>query len=292
MLLYLLIYFKVLIILLTKSFKSAMNWYYVENGKAVGPFDDAKFFEIFKSGKISTQTLVWNDTLKDWTLLGAVQDQIPLIAKNYSAEQETVTQPNTRFHSCKTSLTNTTVCSNCGMVINSSIAIKNNDFAFCPECFNSRTIEHSSMSATTSITPSKFFPRALAKLIDIVILSISLAAILNFYINFVSKSPAEQNVIAEFVKRPVMNLIVLIFMVFYNLIFLSIMGTTPGKLVMKLKVVTSTGEKPSFWTALIRSSSEILSMIIFYLGYLMSIIDSERRTLHDFIANTRVIQRE
>jgi uncharacterized RDD family membrane protein YckC len=38
-----------------------------------------------------------------------------------------------------------------------------------------------------------------------------------------------------------------------------------------------------------RFSAEILSGLIFYIGYIMVAFDSEKRALHDRICNTRVI---
>jgi uncharacterized RDD family membrane protein YckC len=40
-----------------------------------------------------------------------------------------------------------------------------------------------------------------------------------------------------------------------------------------------------------RAFGEIVSGIICYIGYLMMIWDEEKRTLHDRMANTRVVKR-
>ena len=53
--------------------------------------------------------------------------------------------------------------------------------------------------------------------------------------------------------------------------------------------VTPTGAPISSGQALGRSAAEILSRLICLIGYIMAAFDSEKRTLHDHIASTRVV---
>ena len=66
-------------------------------------------------------------------------------------------------------------------------------------------------------------------------------------------------------------------------------GQTIGKKVMGLKVVTTSGKKPDWVKALIRSLSRALSGILL-LGYLWMLWDEKSQTWHDKIADTYVVK--
>ncbi len=72
----------------------------------------------------------------------------------------------------------------------------------------------------------------------------------------------------------------------------SILSATPGKALMGLAVVSESGQRIDFKTALIRFACSYISMVIIYIGYLMQPFTSRRQTLHDMISETIVIRRE
>jgi hypothetical protein len=55
----------------SKSLPNDNNyWYYLDNNKnQIGPVSVKKIFDNYFEGKISDTTYVWNDTMKDWSLL-------------------------------------------------------------------------------------------------------------------------------------------------------------------------------------------------------------------------------
>lgn len=66
-------------------------------------------------------------------------------------------------------------------------------------------------------------------------------------------------------------------------------GTTLGKKLFNLKVVSTDGSELTFINVLYRETiGKYLSSIIF-IGYLMISIDSEKRGLHDRLCDTRVV---
>ena len=75
----------------------------------------------------------------------------------------------------------------------------------------------------------------------------------------------------------------------YSIFFIGKYGATPGKMACKIKVVDATGTKIGYGRATGRFFAEILSGLIFYIGYIMVAFDDEKRALHDRICNTRVI---
>lgn len=45
-----------------------MNWYYLDaRRERMGPFDDSAFEALIPDGGLKADTLVWNETLDDWT---------------------------------------------------------------------------------------------------------------------------------------------------------------------------------------------------------------------------------
>ena len=76
----------------------------------------------------------------------------------------------------------------------------------------------------------------------------------------------------------------------YNIYFVGRFGATPGKMALKIKIITQTGENMSYRRATSRYFSEWLSSLTIGLGYLVAFIDEERRTLHDRICDTRVVK--
>lgn len=75
--------------------------------------------------------------------------------------------------------------------------------------------------------------------------------------------------------------------------FYSRRGATPGKTVMKLKVLHSeSGAFPSFWQSVGRELiGKTLNLFSCCLGYLMPLFRADKRALHDLAFSTRVVQR-
>ena len=66
-------------------------------------------------------------------------------------------------------------------------------------------------------------------------------------------------------------------------------GQTLGKMAIGVRVVTVQGEKIGYGTACLRWISSVFSAIILLVGYLIAGFRSDKRSLHDLIAGTRVV---
>jgi GYF domain 2/Domain of unknown function (DUF4190) len=53
------------------------NWYYNENGKPTGPVTLADLRQLFTAGRVNAGTLVWHQTLVQWTPAGQVPELLP-----------------------------------------------------------------------------------------------------------------------------------------------------------------------------------------------------------------------
>jgi uncharacterized RDD family membrane protein YckC len=81
-------------------------------------------------------------------------------------------------------------------------------------------------------------------------------------------------------------------MFFYAAFFVKNFSGTPGKIALKLAVVRSNGEAMTWGCAFLRAAAVIFSLLSFGIGCLLAVFDAEKRTMHDFIANTRVLKVE
>lgn len=81
-------------------------------------------------------------------------------------------------------------------------------------------------------------------------------------------------------------LIALIYMVF----FMGYFAATPGMMLFRLKIIVAGGGKVSYLRAVGRYFASFLSYMLFGIGYLIIAFDSEKRSLHDMICNTRIIR--
>jgi uncharacterized RDD family membrane protein YckC len=84
-------------------------------------------------------------------------------------------------------------------------------------------------------------------------------------------------------------LIQLVLSIVYNVYFLTSRGATLGKMALGLKVIRADGGPISMGLALGRVFAEVLSGLTLYIGFIIAGFDSEKRSLHDRICDTRVI---
>jgi uncharacterized RDD family membrane protein YckC len=77
--------------------------------------------------------------------------------------------------------------------------------------------------------------------------------------------------------------------VVYFVGFWSTVGQTPGMNLMRVRVVSASGEAPSGWRSLLRLVGLALSVIFFFTGFLPALVDARRQALPDFMADTTVV---
>ena len=82
------------------------------------------------------------------------------------------------------------------------------------------------------------------------------------------------------------------FWLFYNTLFLGLWAATPGKHVMKLRVVQVNGLRLEWKHAFTRALVSLLSGYAVLIGYLWAKWEKDQRTWHDLLAQTVVIPAE
>ena len=154
-----------------------------------------------------------------------------------------------------------------------------------------------------------FFVRANAFIIDNLILSVvgaiflyimSLAGMLDLnavseIVNQYIDNPGSTDLVSKALDLPGMSTFFTIWSVvqaIYFIVFHAVWGATPGKKLMRIHVEMANGEKLSWAFSIFRFVASIVTQatLIFYgLGYLIVLIDPQKRALHDFVAQTRVV---
>ena len=154
-----------------------------------------------------------------------------------------------------------------------------------------------------------FFVRANAFIIDNIILSIfgalflyvmSLAGMLDLnavseIVNQYIENPTSTELVSKALEIPGMSAFFTIWsfvQAVYFIVFHAVWGATPGKKLLHIHVEMANGEKLSWAFSIFRFIASIVTQatLIFYgLGYLIVLIDPQKRALHDFIAQTRFI---
>jgi class 3 adenylate cyclase len=78
----------------------------------------------------------------------------------------------------------------------------------------------------------------------------------------------------------------------YGVVFLKWFGATPGKKILKLKVVSTEGPELTKRQRWLRPVFSLVSGYAAFLGYLWALWDPQRRGWHDHVAGTRVVPAE
>lgn len=103
----------------------------------------------------------------------------------------------------------------------------------------------------------------------------------------ISRTPFDGNVLFEYTWK---DIILYLTGSAYYVLCVYCAGTTAGKRLFNLRVVSADSEKLSFTDVLYRETvGKFLSGVVLCIGYLMAGIDHEKRALHDILCDTRVI---
>jgi uncharacterized RDD family membrane protein YckC len=85
------------------------------------------------------------------------------------------------------------------------------------------------------------------------------------------------------------NAIVYLILALYMAGFHAAHGQTPGKAIMRIRVVNQNGVKPNFFKALVRGIGFVVSFYLYGIPFFYAFFNPQRRTAHDFMAGTYVV---
>ena len=139
------------------------------------------------------------------------------------------------------------------------------------------------MSYPNTLEYAGFVRRALAKIVDFAIVYSLVIAFMTAWSEYAEHAPP--SISFGLCLSPCL------FIVGYSAGFVERFGATPGKLLLRLRVVSANGTVTS-GRAFGRAFAEFVTfMVPLYIGYFMAAFDDEKRALHDRICDTRVIRK-
>lgn len=250
-----------------------MKWYFIDESitdgeRRQGPYSIDEIHEFVNQGKISDSTLVWHSGESDWKTWKeasqALKEDLPPVPPT---DEEMLKDTIEALEQI----------------------VKENKF-------RSRKF-------------AGFFVRAFACVVDnlilgffggITLLVLSSAGVLDFetvqqatsaYIN----DPISAESTNKLLSTPGISTFITIWSVaqaIYFIAFQAIFSATPGKMLARIHIETTDGERLTWITSAARYLGSILTqftLAIYGLGYLIVCIDPKRRALHDWIARTYVV---
>jgi len=249
-----------------------VDWYYVENGKPMGPIAEDQLVQLIQKGNVSLDTLVWHDGMAEWK---SCREAGPSAAVAAMPGALGDAGPGHKF------------CVQCGNNFLEDDMVKFENFWVCVNCkpvFLQKLKE--GVKLPTTMVYGGFWIRLGAWIIDYIVLQI---------INYMLILPLIY--LAGFKNSEVFGM-VWFFQIFiawlmpvaFKTFFVGKFGATPGKMACRLRIVTPDGGRVGYLRALARSFAEWISAMIVFIGYLMAAWDDEKKTLHDRICNTRVMR--
>ncbi|MEZ3434947.1 MAG: RDD family protein [Lachnospiraceae bacterium] len=142
----------------------------------------------------------------------------------------------------------------------------------------------------SAFTFAGFWVRLAAYVIDSVIVFFALLFVRLFssgVMSLAEGTPLGGNVLFTYTLK---DIILYAFQVLYFILFTYYTGTTPGKRLMNLYVMSAEGKRLSLTDVVYRETiGRFLCGATVGIGYIMAGVDKEKRGLHDMLCDTRVV---
>ena len=135
-----------------------------------------------------------------------------------------------------------------------------------------------------------FFVRLSAYLIDWVIVGAALLMI-RIPVWIASLSGTADFLLRDFIfQYSVYDIVLYLLKVAYFVLLTYFTGSTLGKKLLQIRVISTEDRKPTFFEIVFRESvGKFLSALILYVGYIMIGADKTKRGLHDILSDTYVV---
>ncbi len=251
-----------------------MQYYVARNGQATGPFSHAQLLAQLESGEISEKDLAWHDGAPDWKPLSKVAgfEHLESISKTVAPPEPQPNQPPRQEQTVpKPSATNQVVA-----------PVKQAD----------------TLTNFKNHPPAGFWKRAIAYVIDYMILSISswiITVILTLVLigGLAATDFNGQNSTGVMIGFIAMYVVVFALWIGYYAAFESSKSqATPGKLVLGLVVTDLQGERISMGRGIGRNLAKILSAIPLLIGFFLAGFTARKQALHDLMGGTLVVDKD
>jgi uncharacterized RDD family membrane protein YckC len=235
------------------------TWYYADGQRQVGPYSEEAFQALVSAGTVHGDTLVWNESMTDWKPYRATLAPGGPVA----GEQA--------------------VCSMCNRILPADEVIEFQGHYVCALCKPEFVQRLKEGLPVTGLVYAGFWIRFVAIFIDGLIMAAIGCGIGFTFVIVMMPTVGTFNPDNVDTFMPVFQLLN------YGLSFVGRFGATPGKMLLRLRVVRPDGSSLTYLRAFGRYWATIVSNFTCYIGYIMAAFDEEKRALHDKIASTRVI---
>lgn len=135
-----------------------------------------------------------------------------------------------------------------------------------------------------------FFVRLAAYIIDVIIVGIALLAI-RIPIWIIAMGNPDNIIVKDLIfEYSIADIVIYVCKSLYFVLLTYYTGATLGKKLFCLKVVSTEGRRLTFFEVAFRETvGRFLSGLIMNIGYILIVLDKEKRGLHDFLSDTEVI---
>jgi len=248
-----------------------VNFYYSQEGQPVGPISKDQFESLARLGVIGPRTFVRKEGLEDWQPYEEFELRVP-------PEKAEVSGPGPAgdFDTKRLELALAKAAAAARSQAEGAVPHPPSPG---PETASPPIEGPDPLPPGAVRTSAMLARRAAAKLLDALMLGLWMGMIqvplLGFWMD------------AIVLPANLMGLLVSGFL--YTFGFTALWGATPGKKILGLKIVKADGSPISRARAFQRALAEVLVLATLGLGYLAAAADSEKRSLMDRLAQTRVV---
>lgn len=256
------------------------KWYYASGSEKIGPMSQKQFDELVNDGTIGRETLVWRKGMSDWQSLDQAGPVVEARNKWYYAAGNEKLGPLAQQQFDRAVAD--------GVISADTLVWRKGMSDWQPLSEIQAGKVASKVKAGSRLKYAGWGGRIVAKVIDLIFmlaLALMVEGLSRKLFPEAYATPDTFNPV--FVVTMAVNMLLGIFYITW---FVGRFGATPGKMAVKLKIVNPAGGKIGYGQAFGRYCGEfIVVFLTVMLGYLFGLFDSQKRTLHDRLCNTRVI---
>jgi uncharacterized RDD family membrane protein YckC len=266
-----------------------MQWYYALNNQRQGPVTQAEFDKLVSDGIVKTDTLVWRQGMAEWQPYAKVAATsggvVPPIAAGGAVAAEATDD--------------TAICAASGkrypkremiQYEGKWISAEHRDTYF--QRMREGVAQPGEGPVPGPFGYGGFWRRFVARFLDGLIQSVVMMPIgMALGLGLGSSARIQSGNVTQFIMvQVVIQLLGFAVGLSYEIFFVRKYDATPGKMALGLKILRPDGTKLSIGRIVGRYFGSILSSMILAIGYIMAAFDDEKRSLHDRLADTRVIK--
>ena len=248
-----------------------MEWFYVADQKQVGPVSEAEFARLVGAGTIRPETLVWRVGMKDWQPYGTLVPPAPPMAP---AGPGGPIPPSPS--------------------VGGAGSAAAGGAGAAAGAFSAPAATMSPVQPLAAVRYAGFWIRLLARIIDGLILKlvgwIVLAPLGLASAGFLWGAHDVADILSFLAVQGAVISITVAIAAAYEITLTAMKGATLGKMALGLKVVRPDMGGISAARATGRYFATWLSSFILGIGYIIAAFDDQKRSLHDRLADTRVIR--